>query len=108
MFEIEIFKKAKKDSKIREEVCKDNSNAVICIYQSADHKTHIFTGIEGAKVVDVVALLAAFDDLADELCKRNKPIAPLYGLYKLKKAAGMLKELKLADEQEESGDEQKD
>lgn len=108
MFEIEIFKKAKKDSKIREEVCKDNSNAVICICQSADHKTYTFTGIEGANAVEVVALLAAFDDLADELCKKNKPIASLYVLYKLKKAAGMLKELKLADEQEESGDEQKD
>lgn len=108
MFEIEIYKKAKKDSQIREEVCKDNTNAVLCICQSDGEQTHVFTGIDGANAVEVAALLAAFDDLADELCKQHKQIASLYGLYKLKKAAGMLKELKLDDEQEESGDEQKD
>lgn len=57
---------------------------------------------------DIVALLVALDDITDDLCRKDKQIASAYGLYKLKKAAGMLKELKLDDEQEESGDEQKD
>lgn len=55
-----------------------------------------------------MALLVAIDDITDDICRKDKQIASAYGLYKLKKAAGMLKELKLDEEQEESGDEQKD
>ncbi len=108
MFEIEIYKKAKKDSQIREELDKDSTNAFICVYQCDDKQTHILSGYDEANKADIVALLVALDDITDDLCRKDKQIASAYGLYKLKKAAGMLKELKLDDEQEESGDEQKD
>nr|DAI26792.1 MAG TPA: hypothetical protein [Caudoviricetes sp.] len=107
MFEIEIYKKAKKDSQIREELNKDSTNAFICVYQDGD-QTHILSGSDEANKADIVALLVALDDITDDLCRKDKQIASAYGLYKLKKAAGMLTELKLAEEQEESGDEQKD
>lgn len=108
MFEIEIYKKAKKDSQIREELDKDSTNAFICVYQCDDKQMHILSGSDEANKADIVALLVALDDITDDLCRKDKQIASAYGLYKLKKAAGMLKELKLDDEQEESGDEQKD
>ena len=108
MFEIEIYKKAKKDSQIREELDKDSTNAFICVYQCDDKQTHILSGADEANKADIVALLVALDDITDDLCRKDKQIASAYGLYKLKKAAGMLKELKLDEEQEESGDEQKD
>lgn len=105
MFEIEIFKKAKKDSQIREELNKDSTNAFICVYQCDGEQTHILSGSDDARKIDIVALLVALDDITDDFCRKDKQIASAYGLYKLNKAAGMLKELKLADEQEESGDE---
>mgnify|MGYP006976108005 CR=1 FL=1 len=105
MFEIEIFKKAKKDSKIREELNKDSTNAFICVYQCDGEQTHILSGSDDAKKTDIVALLVALDDVMDDICRKDKQIATAYGLYKLKKAASMLKELKSDDEQEESGDE---
>lgn len=105
MFEIEIYKKAKKDSKIREELNKDSTNAFICVYQCNGEQTHILSGSDDAKTTDIVALLVALDDVMDDLCRKDKQIATAYGLYKLKKAASMLKELKSDDEQEESGDE---
>ncbi len=108
MFEIEIYKKAKKDSRIREELNKDSTNAFICVYQCDDKQTHILSGSDEANKADIVALLVALDDITDDICRKDKQIASAYGLYKLKKAAGMLKELKLDEEQEESGDEQKD
>lgn len=108
MFEIEIYKKAKKDSQIREELNKDSTNAFICVYQCDGEQTHILSGLDDAKKTDIVALLVALDDIRDDFCRKDKQIASVYGLCKLKKAAGMLKELKLADEQEESGNEQKD
>ena len=104
MFEIEIYKKAKKDSRIREELNKDSTNAFICVYQCDGEQTHTLTGSDDAKKIDIVALLVALDDVMDDICRKDKQIATAYGLYKLKKAAGMLKELKLDDEQEESGD----
>lgn len=105
MFEIEIYKKAKKDSQIREELNKDSTNAFICVYQSDGEQTHIISGSDDAKKTDIVALLVALDDITDDFCRKDKQIATAYGLYKLKKAASMLKELKSDDEQEESGDE---
>lgn len=105
MFEIEIYKKAKKDSRIREELNKDSTNAFICVYQCDGEQTHILLGSDDAKKTDIVALLVALDDVMDDICRKDKQIATAYGLYKLKKAASMLKELKSDDEQEESGDE---
>lgn len=107
MFEIEIYKKAKKDSQIREELNKDSTNAFICVYQDGE-QTFILSGFDEAKPTDIVALLLALDGVRDDLYRKDQRIATAYELYKLKKAAGMLKELKLAEEQEESGDEQKD
>lgn len=105
MFEIEIYKKAKKDSRIREELNKDSTNAFICVYQCDGEQTHILSGSDDAKKTDIVALLVAIDDVMDDICRKDKQIATAYGLYKLKKAASMLKELKSDEEQEESGDE---
>lgn len=105
MFEIEIYKKAKKDSKIREELNKDSTNAFICVYQCDGEQTQILSGADEANKADIVALLVALDDVMDDICRKDKQIATAYGLYKLKKAASMLKELKSDDEQEESGDE---
>ena len=105
MFEIEIYKKAKKDSRIREELNKDSTNAFICVYQCDGEQTHILSGSDDAKKTDIVALLVALDDVMDDICRKDKQIASAYGLYKLKKAASMLKELKSDEEQEESGDE---
>lgn len=93
MFEIEIYKKAKKDSKIREELNKDSTNAFICVCQCDGEQTHMFSGADDAKPTDIVALLVALDGVIDDLFRKDKRIATAYGLYKLKKAASMLKEL---------------